>query len=92
MIINCPITTKHGYFDALRSELGATAVKVALVLPGPVDSDIVSAAVRPEGTEVPVSMSNSMRNRFHSHLHMFYCFTVAPTFILNRVYRMRVKR
>mmetsp|Transcript_25718 Transcript_25718/g.43328 ORF Transcript_25718/g.43328 Transcript_25718/m.43328 type:complete len:317 (+) Transcript_25718:58-1008(+) len=43
----------HGYFDALRSELGATDVKVSLVLPGPVDSDVVSAAVRPEGRDIP---------------------------------------
>jgi dehydrogenase/reductase SDR family protein 7 len=31
---------QHGYFEALRAELGNTGVKVVMVCPGPVTSEI----------------------------------------------------
>lgn len=40
----------HGYFDALRSELGDSGVKVSLVLPGPVESNVVQSAVRSQNS------------------------------------------
>jgi short-subunit dehydrogenase len=43
---------QHGYFDALRAEVGIHNISVSLVCPGPVESEISLHNIRSKATPV----------------------------------------
>lgn len=56
--------SKHalqGYFNALRTEVAADGVAVTIVCPGPVVSEIVTAANKATGAHVPDNAANKMK-------------------------------
>jgi short-subunit dehydrogenase len=52
---------QHGYFNALRAEVAADNVKVSIVCPGPVESEISLKTHRNPNNPVQV---RAMKNQF----------------------------
>merc|ERR1719401_3381347 len=51
----------HGFFESLRQEVEPQGVKVTMVMPGPVDTDILSNLSGPGGRTVKLVLSEAER-------------------------------
>jgi len=56
----------HGFFESLRQEIEPKGVKVTMVMPGPVDTDILSNLQGPGGNKVALVLSNAEKQNMTS--------------------------
>ena len=80
----------HGYFASLRAEMAPSQLRVDIVCPGPIDTEIFSASDRPDDKKsIPLTIPGSLMNTERASRLMLSAMMGKPAFLFRETWVAR---